>query len=292
MPRLLDLFLAALAPAVWGSTYWVTSQFLPAGAPLTMAALRILPAGLLLLLWARQLPSGIWWLRVFILGGFNFTLFQAVLFIAAYRLPGGVAATLGAVQPLVVVLLAAAWLNTPITFRAIAASLAGLTGVGSLVLTPQAALDPMGIAAALTGAAAMAAGTVLTRKWQPPVPLLTFTAWQLTAGGVLLLPLVAWLEPGFPVFDANGIWAMGYLSLIGAGAAYALWFRGVSRIEPAQIAPLGFFSPLTAVLLGWLLLGQNLGPLQLAGISLILGSVWVSQTRARTASLLLKEART
>lgn len=291
MPRLFDLLIAAIAPAIWGSTYWVTSQFLPADAPLTLAALRVFPAGLLLLLWARQLPAGIWWLRIFILGALNFTLFQAVLFIAAYRLPGGVAATLGALQPLFVVLLAAVWLNTPVTIRAIGACLAGLAGIGALVLTPDAALDPTGIAAALIGAAAMGAGTVLTRKWQPAVPLLTFTAWQLSAGGLLLVPLALWLEPDFPEFQAGGIWAMGYLSLVGAGLAYALWFRGVARIAPPQIAPLGFFSPLTAVLLGWLILDQGLGPLQLAGIALILGSVWLSQTTARASQPTFKEVR-
>ena len=50
-----------------------------------------------------------------------------------------------------------------------------------LVLTPSAALDPVGVLAGLSGAGSMACGIVLNRKWQPPVSLLTFTAWQLTA---------------------------------------------------------------------------------------------------------------
>ena len=56
--------------------------------------LRALPAGLLLLLFVRQLPQGVWWPRVFLLGALNFSVFWAMLFVAAYRLPGGVAATL------------------------------------------------------------------------------------------------------------------------------------------------------------------------------------------------------
>ena len=49
LSRSYDTFLTALAPAIWGSTYLVTTEFLPAGYPLTLAVLRALPAGLLLM---------------------------------------------------------------------------------------------------------------------------------------------------------------------------------------------------------------------------------------------------
>jgi|SRR5690606_21822549 len=98
MTRSTDVLATALAPAIWGSTYIVTTELLPPDYPLTVAMLRALPAGLLLLIWARQLPRGIWWLRSFLLGSLNFALFWAMLFVTAYRLPGGVAATLGAIQ--------------------------------------------------------------------------------------------------------------------------------------------------------------------------------------------------
>lgn len=105
MNRYTTLLLTALAPIVWGSTYIVTTEMLPANVPMTLAALRALPAGILLLIIMRQLPQGIWWLRVIILGILNFSLFWWLLFISAYRLPGGVAATVGAVQPLIVLFL-------------------------------------------------------------------------------------------------------------------------------------------------------------------------------------------
>ena len=46
MPRLFDILLTALAPAIWGSTYLVTTQWLPDGYPVTLALLRALPAAL------------------------------------------------------------------------------------------------------------------------------------------------------------------------------------------------------------------------------------------------------
>ncbi|QYM74225.1 EamA family transporter [Pseudochrobactrum sp. Wa41.01b-1] len=272
-----DLLLTALAPAIWGSTYIVTTQMLPAGYPMTVAMLRALPAGLLLLLFVRQLPQGIWWLRVFILGALNFSFFWAMLFVAAYRLPGGVAATVGAVQPLIVVFLARMVLGTRLRIVAVAAALAGIAGVALLVLKPNGVLDQTGIIAALAGAFSMAAGTVLSRYWQPPVSPLTFTAWQLTAGGLLLVPVALSLEPALPVLTLTNWLGLIYLGLIGGAVTYLLWFRGLARLESSVAASLGFLSPLTAVILGWVLLGQQLNLLQITGMAIVLFSVWLGQ---------------
>src|SRR4051812_35318416 len=92
--RTTDVLLTAAAPAIWGSTYIVTTELLPPNYPLTVALLRALPAGLLLLLIVRQLPERAWWGRIFVLGALNFSILWAMLFVAAYRLPGGVAATI------------------------------------------------------------------------------------------------------------------------------------------------------------------------------------------------------
>jgi len=281
MSRNTDLLLTALAPTIWGSTYVVTTLMLPPGYPLTVAMLRSLPAGILLMLWVRALPHGIWWLRVFVLGALNFSVFWALLFVAAYRLPGGVAATLGAIQPLVVIALARLLLGAPVRGLSVVAALTGLAGVALLVLTPKAALDPVGVAAGLGSAASMALGTVLSRRWQPPVSALTFTSWQLTAGGILLVPAALLAEAPLPTFTLVNVMGLAWLGLIGAALTYVLWFRGVARLEPAAVSSLGFLSPLSATVLGWAILGQSLSPLQLAGMGVVVGSVWLSQRAQR-----------
>ena len=281
MARNTDVLLTALAPAIWGSTYLVTTELLPDGFPLTVAMLRALPAGLLLLLFVRQLPGGIWWLRVFVLGALNFSVFWWLLFVAAYNLPGGVAATVGAIQPLVVLFLAQAFLGTAVRFIPVLAAVTGMGGVALLTLTHQATLDPVGLAAGLGGAVSMAAGTVLSRKWQPPVSLLTFTAWQLTAGGLLLLPVAMLLEPALPDLSTNNLLGFVYLGLPGAAFTYILWFRGISKLGPSVVSTLALLSPVTAVILGWMALGQNLGPWQLFSVGVIFASIWLSQRPAK-----------
>ena len=270
MTKYTDLALAALAPAIWGSSYIVTTQMLPDGYPLTVAMLRALPTGILLMVITRRLPPVAWLGKLAVLGALNFSIFWAALFLAAYRLPGGVAATLGAVQPLIVLLLAHAVLGSALHRRGLIAAVAGIFGVALLVLDPAATPDSVGILAALGGAVSMACGVVLTRKWQPPVPALTFTAWQLTAGGLLLLPFALAFEPALPPLTATNIAGFAWLGLIGAALTYFFWFRGIERLGPAAITRFGFLSPLTAVILGWALLGESLSPAQLSGAVIVI----------------------
>ena len=278
-PDLPLLGVTALAPIIWGTTYLVTREMLPADIPLTIALLRALPAGLLLLLVVRRLPAPSQWPGVLLLGGLNFAIFWTCLFIAAYRLPGGVAATLGASQALFVILIARGVLGTPVRRRALLAGLMGVAGVALIAVTAAARLDPIGIGAALIGAASMAGGTVYSRKLRGDTPLLTFTAWQLVAGGFLLLPLALVFEPGLPPVTGQHLAGLAWLGLIGAAATYAIWFRGVSRIDPAAVSVLGFLSPLTAVLLGWWLAGETFTLFQALGAALILMAIWFGQAR-------------
>ena len=278
-----DLFLTALAPAIWGSSYIVTTNLLPGHSPFMVALLRALPAGLLLLLFVRRLPPLNWVPKLMVLGALNFSLFWSFLFLSAYRLPGGVAATLGAIQPLVVVFLSAMVLSAPIRPASLVAAALSIAGVALLVLTPAAQLDMIGVIAGLAGALSMAAGVVLTRKWQPPVPPLTFTAWQLTAGGILLMPVTLWAVPEMPVFTAENILGLAYMGLIGGALTYILWFRGLSRIEPSAVSLLGVLSPLTAVILGWLWMQETLSIYQLTGAIFALFSVWLGQAATKPA---------
>lgn len=277
MPRYLDLAVTAIAPAIWGSTYLVATEFLSGWSPLTLATLRALPAGLLLLLLVRQLPNRDWWWKSAVLGALNFSVFWLMLFVSAYRLPGGVAATVGAIQPLFVLLLALPILGSPIRPIAVVAAVVGMAGVALLVLAPGARLDVIGIIAGLAGAVSMAFGTVLSRRWQPPVSPLTFTAWQLTAGGLLLLPIAAWFDPLPATLTAQNGFGLAYLGLIGAAFTYLIWFRGLARLGPSAVAPLGLLSPVVAVGLGWLVLSQDLNAAQVVGFAIVIGSIVASQ---------------
>lgn len=272
-----DTAMTALAPAIWGSTYIVATELLPPGRPFSAALLRVLPAGLLLLLWSRHWPRRSEWGRLLLLSALNIGLFQALLFVAAYRLPGGIAAVAGACQPLLI--MALVWMlerRQPHRLTLLAACV-GVGGMALLLLSPAAHWDSIGVLAALAGAAVMGCGTYLTRRWGSSLPLLALTGWQLVLGGVLLAPLAWLLDPPLPVLHAIHWLGYGYLSLVGALLAYGLWFRGVARLPAVAVSSLSLLSPLAAVLLGWLLLGQRITGWALLGMLLVLASVLAVQ---------------
>lgn len=278
-----DLLLTALAPMIWGSTYIVTSQLLPPDRPFTAACIRALPAGVLLLLFTSRMfrreegrrAGGLSrFVRLLILAALNIGVFQALLFVAAYRLPGGLAAVLGSVQPLIVMLLVWAVDGVRPLAATLLSAVAGVIGMAMLLLSPQTVFDGLGIGAALLGAVCMATGVWLTRRWQMDMPVLALTGWQLLLGGLMLLPLALWVDLPLPVLTPVQWGAYAYLCMAGALVAYALWFRGLGRLPVEAAASLGLLSPLTAVLLGWGLLGQSITGGAGMGLVIVLASVF------------------
>ncbi|MDQ3799337.1 MAG: DMT family transporter [Acidobacteriota bacterium] len=276
-----NVMLTALAPMMWGTTYFVTTEFLPPGRPFFSAAMRALPVGLLILLFVRQLPQSVWRWRVLVLGTLNFGLFFPLLFTAAYRLPGGIASTVGAIQPFVVAIMAYLIIGEALTRRKILAAAAGAVGVGMIVINPSAQFDAIGIAAAFAGTAAMASGTVLTKRWGQPAPLLVFTAWQLVAGGLILMPLALLIEGLPPALSAANISGFLYLGLVGTGLAYALWLRGVRHLNASTVTFLTLLSPVTAMTIDFLLLNRTLTIIQVIGAVLVLGAIIAAQVTSK-----------
>ncbi len=157
----------------------------------------MLPAGIALLIWSRRFPQRGEWAKPIVTGILNIGAFQALLFIAAYRLPGGLAAVIGAIQPLLVMLLARCVDRQRSPWLAVLSAIAGILGMAMLLLSPHTVLDPLGIGAAFLGAISMALGTWLSRRWALSLPIVALTGWQLTIGGVVLAPVALIVRPSF-----------------------------------------------------------------------------------------------
>jgi probable blue pigment (indigoidine) exporter len=286
MKRYATVLLTALAPVSWGTTYAVTTEFLPDGRPLFTGLVRALPAGLVLLALGRALPRGAWWWKAAVLGALNIGAFFPLLFLSAYRLPGGMAAVVGSVGPLFVAGLSALLLGERPTVRTLLTGVAAALGVSLVVLKAAGALDPVGVLAALASTASMSAGTVLAKRWGRPdgVGPLALTGWQLTAGGVLIAPIALLVEGAPPALDGPAVGGYLYLALANTAVAYWLWFRGIGRLSATQVTFLGPLSPLTAAVVGWAALGQALTPVQLSGMALAFGATVLGQLRPRAAA--------
>lgn len=279
--------MTALAPMAWGTTYAVTTELLPPDHPLFASLMRSLPLGLLAVAITRTLPRGDWWWKAPVLGVLNIGAFFPLLFIAAERLPGGVAATLGAAQPLVVAGLAVVVVGEKVSVWRLAWGVAGVVGVALVVLGPGAGLDGLGIVAGLGGAVTMGVGVTLAKRWGRPAGAgpFAYAGWLLTGGGLFLLPLVALIEGVPPHIDGRGLVGYLWLGTVGGLIAYALWFRGIGRLPVTAAALLGLLSPLVAALLGVVLLCETFTPIQLSGFALALTALVAGQVNHRPRSL-------
>lgn len=274
-----DTVLTAAAPVTWGTTYLVTTQFLPEGLPMTSAALRAIPAGLLLLLLAPGALPTRWWPKTVAISLLNIGFFFPLLFVAAYRLPGGVAAVVGSLQPLVIAALAAILGWGRVSRKQLRWLVLAAVGVSLTVLSGSQSFDTLGLAAAVLGTTSMACGILLVRRWGTPegVRPLTMTAWQLLIGGLVIVPLAPLIDTGTLNMDTTVVAGYAWLSVIGGAGGYALWFRGARMLPATNTSLLGLLSPLTAAALGWAFMSEVMTPLQAAGFTLALVSSLLGQ---------------
>lgn len=267
------MLVTAIAPIAWGSSYVVTRQLLPADSPLWGGLLRALPAGLILLLISRRLPTGSWWWRSLLLGALNVGGFFVLIYIAGQRLPSSLAATLMSTSALVMMLLAWAMLRQRPRVIAVVGALVGLVGVAVMLGLGGGPVDVWGVAVSLGAMVASSFGYILTARWGSDVPALTMSSWQLVGGSLLLIPVALLVEGAPPVLTPSSALGFAYLTVIATAVAYVAWFTGLRRLPAGVVGVVGLLNPVTGVALGVAIAGEAFGLTQGIGLALVLGGI-------------------
>jgi len=274
-----DWTLLLLLSAIWGCSFFLISIGVQQFAVLTLVALRVGVAALVL--WIFVLARGLsvprdagTWLSFAVMGLLNNILPFSLIAFAQTEVPSGLASILNATTPLFTVLVSAAVLaDERANLTKLAGVVLGLFGVAVMMGLDQLAGRGHGLLhqLAVLGAAVCYAlsGAYGRRFARMGVRPEVAAAGMVTASALMLTP-VALATDGLPLqADAIHWLAAIALGVICTGLAYLLYFGILARAGATNISLVTFLVPVSAILLGWLFLGERLGPAHVLGMALI-----------------------
>jgi drug/metabolite transporter (DMT)-like permease len=284
-----------LVCVLWGSTYLAIRIGVSVLPPFLFAGTRFLLAGLLLLggalAFGARLPRrGKDWLVLALVGLFLLAGGNTFVVWAEQYTPSGVASLFVVTVALWMALFDAVVPGGAgrLSWRVIAGLLLGLVGTGLLVgAHPRELLhaDLKGPVALTFASASWAFGSVLYKRRHPEAGPYVGAAIEMIAGGVAvcLLGLVLGEARGVRV-TAAGLEALAYLVLFGSIVGYTAYAYALHHASATAVGTYAYVNPLIAVLLGWLLLREPLGPRIVAAMAMILGAVlWIQVSHALPA---------
>lgn len=274
----------AILALVWGINWPVLKLGVTDVAPLTFRAVTLPFAAIGMLLVARASGDAItvpreWWWRVGVLSFFNIAGWNAVVLFGVQQLPAGRSAIIAYTMPIWATLIAMVALHEPLNRRKIVGLVLGMLGM--LVLLGEdirhVQSTPVGVLLILFAAILWAIGTVLLRKWKPPIAQNTLSGWMMLAGW---LPL-AIAAPFFETHPASYLlhlpwtawFAIAYNIFLAGTLAHWAWFR-LARTLPVAISSLASLPvPVVGVIAGMIVLGERPGVAELIALGLVLSSL-------------------
>lgn len=276
-----------LLAAVWSASFLFAEIALRGFEPLTIAAGRVGLGVVLMSGWMTvcrtALPLGRW--RAFlIMGLLNNAVPFTLIFRAQQDIDSGLAATLNATTPLFVAAIAAGLGMERLTGLRLVALVLGVAGVAILV-GPEAwrgvGSTLMPEAAVLLAALSYAAAGLFGRRALAGLAPDAAACGMLLGSSVLLIPAAFIFERPWQADPSPGaIMAMLALAAFGTALAYGLYFRILKSAGATNLLLVTFLLPVGALILGVLLLGEQVGSHQLAGLTLILLALALIDGRA------------
>ena len=282
---------------IWGSTYLGIRVAVESMPPFLMAGTRFLIAGTVLFTWLKlrgaAWPTAYQWRVNTVIGTFLLLGGNGAVVWAEQYVPSGTTALIIGVGPLFIVLTEWAWPGgTRPSTNTFAALLLGFVGVTWLAApwenTSRGGLHLGGVAAILSGCVCWGIGSIYSRHSKHGADSFVASALQMLGGGAALL-LVALLHGDFTTLNFSAItpraWG-AYVYLIGAGSliGFSTFVWLMKHSTPARVSTYAYVNPIVAVFLGWLLLGEPIGPRTLVASVIIIAAVVIITVQKNKSS--------
>jgi drug/metabolite transporter (DMT)-like permease len=277
----------ALLTLIWGCNWPVLKIGVSEMAPLTFRGLTLPFAALGMLVVAALTGDGIrvpraWWSRVAALAFFNIAAWNGLVLFGVQHMPAGRSAILAYTMPIWATLIATLVLHEPLSRRKLVGLALGTVGMLLLIGDEMRVIRqaPAGALMILAAAVMWAIGTVLLRRWTPPIPQNTLSGWMMLAGW-LPLALAA------PVFDPQplaatlaaltprGWFALAYNVLLAGTVAHWAWFGLVRRLPVAVSSLSSLPVPVVGVFAGIVVLGERPGLQEWLALGLVVLALFI-----------------
>jgi drug/metabolite transporter (DMT)-like permease len=285
----------AILALIWGCNWPVLKLGVTEIPPLTFRTLTLPFAAAGLLAIARASGESIaipraWWPKVAVLAFFNIAGWNGLVLFGVQQLPAGRSAILAYTMPVWATLVALMVLHEPMGRRKVIGLVLGMVGMGLLLGEDFALIrrSPFGAAMIIGSAISWSIGTVLLRKWKPPIAQNTLSGWMMLLGA---MPLAA----AAPFFDDVGfarfahvswlVWfAIGYNILLAGTLAHWAWFT-LARTLPVAVSGLASLPvPVVGVFAGMVVLGERPGATEWLALAFVLASLGAVLWPSRSAS--------
>lgn len=266
--------------ALWGSSFFFFKIMVTALPPFTIVLGRVGFSALILNFWLMlrrdYMPnSSQIWSRFVVMGLLNNVVPFTLIVFGETRIASGLAAILNATTPIFTVL-AAHWLtaNERLTWGKVAGVAAGFAGVAVVIgrdaMTGLGNGDLLGEAACLLAAVSYGFAGIYGRCFKEINPIKVATG-QITGSTLVLIPLVIIFDhPWTLPMPGTEIWsAMTGLVVLCTVIAYILYFRILATAGATNLLLVTLLLPVSALLLGWLALGESIAPRAFGGMALI-----------------------
>ncbi len=279
-----------LAFALMWSSAFTSARIIVADAPpLGSLALRFFLSGLIGVFIARMIGQSwrltrLQWRATFIFGLCQNALYLGLNFVAMQTIEASLASIIASTMPLMVAF--ASWIVFRERLRPVAYAglLAGTIGVSIIMgARLEAGVDAYGMVLCIIGALAITVATLSVRGALSGGNLLMIVGLQMFVGSAILAVASLFLE----THEVNWTWqlvaAFTYTTIVPGLVATWIWFALVNHIGATKAATFHFLNPFFGAAIAAILLGEAIGPLDLAGVAIIMAGILAVQLSKRPA---------
>jgi probable blue pigment (indigoidine) exporter len=260
----MKIFLAMLAPILWGTTYAVVSSQFVDWSPFALSVWRALPAGLILLFIKPTFPKLSELPYLLLIGFLNIALFFGLLFAAAMQMPSTLVGVGMVALPVIgLAIMGICHQVKPSAIQLVSASVL-IAGSAYLFITSSVPINPMAVLLLIGAMTALIGGSLIVKKAMKKIHWWKLLTWKLIFGGLILIPMAYWQMTAsgndFVTAMPSGIeqWgAMIWLSLGLTSLAYGAYVYTIPMITTNELSFFGTFNPIIAIVIGATLMGES-----------------------------------